>query len=234
MSTSSRPRSRLALVAATVATLLIVTTGAVAADTGPGGDGTFTQNGKSADVQSSECLSNGDGTVTCSMIGLSGFLGKLSDSVTGVTHANQVCAWLGVYTFDEETGEIVGEPSQESGCVVDLPSGALRFGTNLDWATLAATTVAVQTITCDEKPECELGPPRDIIVEGTWTGIGPIYGSKFHYSSDDGTCRSYQSGKGSNREASFAGSIDGLSPAGDTWAMLNDGKFTYRSRCIEV
>lgn len=221
------------MASAAVIALLVLSTGSAAADTSPGGDARFSQNGKSAEASSGECTSNGDGTTTCSSVGISVFAGKMSDSISGVTHANQVCAFIDNVTFDDETGEPVGEPIFESGCEVDLPSGRLVFGTKLTTARLATTTVAVQQFVCDEF-SCEAGASRNVTVVGTWTAFGPTMSSKFRSTFDDGTCRFAESGRGSNREASFVGSVDGVSLGADTFASINDGRFTFRSRCIEI
>lgn len=225
-------RSRFGLAGAALIALLVLSTGAVSADTGPIG-GTFTQNGKSADAGSGDCVSNGDGTVTCSGLGISVFLGKMSDSVSGVTHANQACAYTDRFTYSEATGEIVGEYISEYGCEVDLPSGQLAFGRNLSTATLKTTTVTLERWDCDELA-CELVSTRDVAVAGTWTGIGPTMTSKWRSTFDDGTCRYADAGKGSSREASFTGSIGGASLGPDTFASIRDGKSTFRSRCIEI
>lgn len=230
----SRSGSRLALTAATVIALLILSTGSVAADTGgPVGDATFTQNGTGADAGMSDCASNGDGTTSCSEVWVSVFAGRMSDNVSGVTHANQVCASFVAYTYFDETGEIVGEPNFESGCEVDLPRGTLAFGSKLSSASLATTTVTVARMVCDEF-ECVPGASRDVTVAGTWTGIGPIMYSKWRSVGDDGTCRYGDSGKGHSREASFSGTVDGVSLGDDAYAFLQDGRFTFRSRCSEV
>jgi hypothetical protein len=227
----SLPRARLGLASAAVIALLALSAGSVAADTSPG-PGTFTQNGKSADVYTGECESNGDGTSTCWDAGLSIFAGKMSDSFSGVSHANQVCVNVDSYTYDDATGDFVGNPIFESGCKVDLRSGTLTFGRNLSSATLATTTISIQQYVCD-KDTCTPGSSRDVTVSGTWTGIGPSYFQKYRSTSDDGTCRSNESGKGSFRDASVSASIAGHSLV-DSYGSISDGKFTYRSRCIEV
>lgn len=229
----STSRRRFGLASAAVIALLVLSTGSAAADTSPGGDARFSQTGKSADAGSGECISNGDGTTTCSFVGISVFAGKMSDSVSGVTHVNQVCVFSDSFTFSDETGELVGEPLVESGCEVDLPSGRLVFGAKLTTAKLAATTVSVQQFVCDEF-SCEPGASRNVTVVGSWTGFGPTMSSKFRSTFDDGMCRYAESGKGSSREASFVGSVDGVSLGADTFASIGEGRFTFRSRCIEV
>jgi hypothetical protein len=233
MSYRSMPRSRLAWISAAVLTLMVLSAGTAAADTAPPASGAFTQNGTSANVYSSSCTPNGDDTTTCADLGLSVFAGKMTDSLSGVSHANQVCANLGTYTFDDASGELVGDPIFEWGCEVDLPKGTILVGKNLSSVKLAATTIEVHEYVCDEYT-CEPVTSRDIAAGGTWTGVGPTYATKYRSSSDDETCRYNDSGKGVNREATFVGTIDGQSPGGDVWASIATGKFSYRSRCIET
>jgi hypothetical protein len=227
----STSRSRFASAAAAGLVLLMLSVGSVAADTAPPGGGTFTQNGTSADVFGGRCIPNGDDTSTCSDLGLSVFVGKMSDSATRATHANQVCAHLGTYVVDDVTGDILGDPVFESGCEVDVPNGTLRIGKGLTSVSLSTTTIEVNEYICDELG-CEPGPGRDVAVVGSWTGFGPTYSSKYRSSNDDETCRTNESGKGSSRAASFVGTIDGLS-GGDSYASISNGRFTFRSRCIE-
>jgi len=230
----SATRFRLGLASAAVIALLVLSTGSVAADTTPGGDGTFTQNGTTAEAFGSDCTPNGNDTTTCSEIGLSVFVGKMSDSFSGVSHANQVCAYVANYTYDDITGDPVGDPVFESGCEVDLSKAAIRIGRNLSSVTVASTTVSIAEYICDEFT-CEPGASRDITVVGTWTGVGPISSSKSRSTYDDGTCRSSDSGKGSSREATFVGTVDGQTITGEkSYAAISNGKFTYRSQCIEI
>ena len=216
-----------------VIALLVLSTGSAAAATGPRGDATFTQNGKSADAGSRGCVSNGDGTSTCSDVGISVFVGKMSDNVSGVTHVNQVCVFLDAYTYTDATGELVSEYVTENGCRVDLPIRTLQVGSGLTSVTLAPTTVSIQRLFCDGTFTCVPGLSRDVTVAGTWTGVGPISYSKYRSVSDDGTCRYDEAAKGHSRQASFSGTVDRQSLSVD-YASITDGKSTYRSRCSEV
>ncbi len=225
-------RSRLGLASVAVVALLVLSTGSVLADTIPG-DGTFSQSGKRAEFYSGDCQPNGDGTVTCTSTGISAFVGKMSDSLTRTTHSSQVCVYLDVYTYVEETGEPVGEPLFEAGCLVDLPNGALTFGSKLSTATLLATTITVVEMVCNEET-CEPGASRDVTVAGTWSAFGPTYSSKYRSTGDDGTCRYAESGRGSSREATFSGTLDGAAVGENGYAYLSEGKSTFRSRCIEI
>jgi hypothetical protein len=231
----STPRSRLGLASAAVIALLVLSTGSVFADTtpGPGGDAKFSQNGKSAEASEGTCVSNGDDTQTCTYDGISVFAGKFSDSVSGVTHANQVCAFHETYTFSEDNGDYVAEPVSEYGCAVDLPAGVLVFGSKLTTVTLHQTTLSLQQYVCDEYT-CEPGSSRDVTVAGTWTGVGPTVSGKYRSSSDDGICRYADSGSGSSREATFAGHVGDVTLGADAFGYLNDGKSSYRSRCSEA
>jgi hypothetical protein len=230
----TRPRFRSALTAAAVIALLVLSTGSAAAATPPpGGDTTFTQNGRGADANSGGCVSNENGTSTCSDIGISVFAGKMSDNVSGVTHANQVCVSLDLYTLDDATKTLVGDPVSEAGCKADLPNGTIVFGSKLTAVTLATTTISIQQMVCSDKLTCVPGSSRDVTVAGTWTGVGPISSSKYRSVGDDGTCRYDEAGKGYSRQASFSGTVAGQGLSLDS-ASITDGKSTYRSRCSEI
>ena len=231
----SVPGAKRALMSVAVIALLVLSTGSAAADTGPApaADLKFSQNGSSADAGAGGCTSNGDGSSTCWNTSLSVFVGKMSDSLTGVSHLNQICVFSDRYTADDETGDLIGEPVFESGCVVDLPSGTLRVASDLSSATLLATTISVTELICPDKYTCEEGPSRDVSVAGAWTGSGAINASRYRFSGSDDVCRYDESGKGRSREATFAGTVDGLTISEDAWASLAEGKSTYRSRCDE-
>jgi hypothetical protein len=220
---------RSALIAAIA--LLAISAGSVAADTTPAIGGTFTQHGTSADVFASTCEPGAADTTTCIEQGISAFTGKMTESVSGTRFRNQICVHRATYSYDG-TGELVGEPTFEFGCVVDRPAGVVTIGKDLSSVTLATTTIEVSELVCDEFA-CEPGPSRDVTVRGTWTGVGPITASRSHSSFDDGTCRSRDSGKGSYRSASFVGTLDGQEVGDDPQAWITSGRFSYRTRCLE-
>ena len=227
---SRRGRFGLALGATLIG--LVASSSPVAADTGPAGDGTFTQNGTSAYASTNDCESNGDGTTTCRETGVSIFDGKMSNDVSGVTHSRQVCVFLGTSTRVDETGELVDELGYEAGCLDPAPSKSLVFGRNLASAELASTVVSIQRFVCQDKgSECVPGPTRDVSVSGSWTGVGAIFTGRDRAVGDDGVCRYAQSESGSNRAATFTGAIDGQDLV-DDFASLQVGKVKFRSRCV--
>jgi hypothetical protein len=227
------PGLRLTVTTAALAGLIAVSAGPVAAATTPPGDATYSQNGNTAETYGSSCTPNGDDTVSCVDQGIAVFVGKMSDSVTGVTHSSQLCASLSTYTFSELTGEVVGTPSFLQGCRVDLPSGTIRIDGKLNSATVAATHLTVQDQAC-EKFGCEPGSGRDIVVAASWTGFGSLMTSKSRGAWGDGTCRSRESFKGSTRSANVTGSLDGHPLTGDLFGYISSGKLTFRSSCTEV
>jgi hypothetical protein len=226
---------RLAVLTAAVLSLVVLSAGPVAADTTPAPDATFSQNGSNAEMYAASCTDNGDDTLTCVEHRIGIFAGKMTDDVSGVTRASQVCAAISSYTFSLITKEYIGAPIFERGCRADLPSGAIRFGTKLTGAALSATHLTVEQWTCDEE-ECQPGASRDVVVAATWTGIGPIQASKSRSSGGDGTCRYSDWSKGSGRNAAVQASFDGLAVGGgdDTGAYLSTGRYGFRSRCSEA
>jgi hypothetical protein len=230
---SSRSRIRVGFSMAALAALLLLSAGSVAADTGPGGDGTWTQNGKSADAYAyGGCVLHEDSTATCTDIGVSVFVGKMSSSLSGVTHGNQVCVYVDRYTYDTESGDLVNEILGQ-GCDVDVPSGTITFASGLSAVTLTSRTISVEQTICDAQ-DCSPASNRNVNVSGVWTAVGPTFVSKYRYLSDDGTCRFDESGKSSNRDATFAGTLDGVTVDAESFGSIHDGKSTFRSRCIEV
>lgn len=224
---------RRAVGAIAVVSMIAVSAGPVAADTTPPGDATYSQNGSTAEMFATACTSNGDDTQTCTDQQIYVFAGKMSDNVTGVTHASQLCAAVSHYTVSELTGEFVGTPSFERGCRVDLPAGAIKVDGKLQSASLAPTTVTVEDLAC-EKFACDPGSTRDIVVSAGWTGFGPLQTSKGRNAWDDGTCRTHEAFKGSNRQADVTGSVDGHDLAADRFGYISSGKYTFRSSCTEV
>ena len=224
---------RRAFGAVAIVGMIAVSAGPVAADTTPPGDATYSQNGSAAEMFASACTSNGDDTTTCTDQQLYAFTGKMSDNVSGVTHASQLCASLSTYTFSDLTGEFVGTPTFERGCRVDLPAGAIKIDGKLLSAALAPTTVTVEDRAC-EKFACEPVSTRDIVVSAKWTGFGPLQTSKSRNAWDDGTCRSHDAFKGSNRQADVTGSLDGHDLAAERYGYISSGKYTFRSSCTEV
>ena len=219
--------------AAAVIGRLVVSVAPVAAATTPPGTTSYSQSGSSAEAFSSSCTSNGDATQTCSDQQIYVFTGKMTDSLSGKTHSSQVCASLAHYTYSELTGDFVGTPSFEQGCRVDVPTGTIKIDAKLHWATLVATHVSIEDEAC-QKFGCDPGSARDIVVSASWAGFGPLMVSKSHSSSNDGTCRSNESFKGSNRSAVVIGSLDGQDIIGDASGNLFSGRYSFQSRCTEV
>jgi hypothetical protein len=225
---------RLAAATAAVVGLLAVSVGPVAADTTPGGDASYSQNGNTAELDASSCTDNGNDTLTCVEQQIGIFSGKMTDSVTGVTHSSQVCAAVGTYTVDVNTWEYLGEPIFERGCRTDLASGVIRFGSKLSGATLAATSITLEQWVCDDEKECVPGASRDVVVAATWTGVGPINTGKYRSSGNDGTCRYSDWFKGSDRSAEIAATFDGQAVSGDQYGYLSSGRNGFKSACTEV
>jgi hypothetical protein len=224
---------RRASLATAVIGLLILSAAPVAAATGPGGDAAYSQNGSSAQVDASTCTPNGDDTVTCTDQEIAIFSGKMTDSLSGVTHSTQLCAWVGTYTYSELTGDYVGDPTFERGCRADLPNGTVRIDSKLNSASVGTTSLTIEQLVCD-KIDCVPGPSRSVVISGSWTGFGPVTSSKYRSTFDDGFCRFNEAFKGSDRSATFAGSFDGQALGADTYADLNSGRYTFRSRCVEA
>jgi hypothetical protein len=225
---------RLAATTAAVVGLLAVSVGPVAADTTPGGDASYSQNGSTAELYASSCTDNGDDTLTCVEQEIGMFSGKMTDSVSGVTHSSQVCAAVGTYTIDLNSGDYLGDPIFERGCRADLATGVIHFGSKLSRASLAATSITIAQWVCDDEKECVPGASRDVVVAATWTGFGPISTGKYRSSGNDGTCRYSDWFKGSDRSADATASFDGQPVSGDQGGYLSSGRNGFKSACTEI
>ena len=233
MSRPSAHRSRFGLAGAAVIALLVLSTGSVAAATGPATVIRSSENAKIAGANLDGCTSNGDGTTTCSGGGLFVYAGKFTTILTGVTHLNKVCAGTHSFTIDDATGVFIGRRVSEAGCVTDLPRDMLEFGTNLTSVTLEPTTITIQQTVCVDNVGCVPGASRDVTVAGTWTGIGPISLSTYHSNGYDGPCHFNALGKLYFRNASFQGTVAGVS-LDQALASIFDQKSNFNSRCNEA
>jgi hypothetical protein len=206
---------RLGVILAILAALIIAAPTA-AASPWTGGS----QSGVSAGADTSDCIDNTDGTVTCSGEGLFVFEGKIKPAGEKPRHGEEVCYNRFSDTFDPETGESI-ESESLFGCALD--AGTLTAD-NLTSVVLAPTVIELVTFTCDES-ECTEVPAGSITVDATWTGVGPITSQAGRVRYDDGVCVQVDSQKGMFREASFDGPFEAQ------FAYLSEGTSTFRTNC---
>ena len=171
-----RPRFRLA--SAIVALMAAIFVTAPVAATSPWL--TFKQVGTSAFASNEECVNNADGSVTCVGQSVSVFDGKSSELSR---KGEQVCYSDSSNTFDPNTGETI-EVHALSGCTFD--AGTLTID-GLTSITLAPTVIELMAFECDASG-CTESPDGSTIVEGTWTGVGPIFSEKSRSKFGDGSC----------------------------------------------
>jgi hypothetical protein len=228
---SHRPRRVVGGFAAALV-LLALAAAPVAADTGPPAESsTFSQSGLSADASTGDCVDNGDATTTCSGMGIFLFAGKTRTGGEGASRGTELCAFVYTDTFVTATGEPI-EFSGDDGCTTELGPGSV-IAKDLSTAAVSATTVSMQGQTCDEFGCEPTGAPRDIVVEGTWTAVGPVFRYSSRSSFDDGVCVGRDRSSGYSREATFSGTFDGqpLEPASTS---ISSGKFSFSVRCSIV
>ncbi len=96
-------------------------------------------------------------------------------------------------------------------------------------ATLALTTVTINTVECEKEEGCTVVSSRDVDVTATWTGTGALRTQKAGSSYDDGNCTYRFKGAAQMRDASANISLNGrtLSGAGSLVAS----KSTYVVKC---
>ncbi len=189
----------------------------------------FREMGTSAFAEAdATCTDNGDGTATCGGTVLDVFEGRSKERGTATVHSERACYSRFSGTFDTETGLPI-DLSGVVGCAFD--SGTISVK-NLRSITLAATTIELIAVDCD-LDSCTEDPAGDIVVKGTFRGVGPISRDRSKFRLDDGTCILADSGQGRFRDASFTGSVDGTSFTSAIGAM-GAGTFRLRISCALI
>jgi len=209
------------IVAALVA--LIVTTGPVSAAPW---QFVLREAGTSAYAEADgTCTDNGDGTTTCGGTVIDVFEGRSKERGTSTVHSERACYSQLAGTFDTETGEPI-DISGVVGCAFD--SGTISIK-NLRSITLAATEIELIEVHCDVD-SCTEDVGGSIVVQGKFTGEGPIGRDRSKFRLDDGTCILADSSQGRFRGASFTGRVDGV-PLTSAIAAMGAGMFRLRISC---
>jgi len=186
----------------------------------------FKESGTSAFAEADfSCTDNEDGSTTCTGTFLDVFAGKSKELGTSTMRSERVCYSQFSDTFDTATGEFI-EFTGVSGCAFD--TGTLTID-NLTSITLAETEIPLFEFVCD-LDRCTESPDGTVVVEGTFTGVGPISSQKGKFRFDDGTCTSADAQKGIFRDASFSGTVNG-DPFAAEFASIGQGKFSFRTTC---
>lgn len=118
--------------------------------------------------------------------------------------------------------------SYEYGCT-NTPDSAFAVGKKLASATLAPSTVTINTLECEKEIGCTVVSSRDVNVAASWTGTGVLLTQKAGSSHDNGTCSYKFKGVAQSRDANASITLDGrtLSGAGS----LVDAKSAYVVKC---
>jgi hypothetical protein len=217
-------RSVISLLGGGLMALAVVVAPALAA---PSERFSFQRSGLEAGAFESTCTDNTDGTVTCSGTDLFVFSGKTRAKGDGATRGGEVCTGSFTDTFNPQTGQGVSFMF-ESGCA----QAPVVFD-GLNSATIPATTITLEGESCEvvgEEVECTPLGPRDVTVEGMFTGTGPVSRERFRSFFDDGVCVSRDSSSGSFRSATFSGMVDG-EPFNPEDGSIRDGRFAFSSSC---
>lgn len=221
-----RPRFRLATLMVALMAMLVAAPVAAASSWQ-----TFSQSGTQAFAFEGACTDNPGPTVTCENQSLDVFKGK--EKATGEPSRNveRACYSQSSDTFNPRTG--VGAFEGVFGCAEER--GILTID-DLDSIVLARSVIELTAFSCNFTPdtfECTEGPSGGggtVAVEGTWTGVGPVFTSKGRFRFDDGTCMFVDASKGRFRDASFEGGAEG-DPIEALFASMGQGSFTFRTNC---
>ncbi len=220
-----RPVSILAL-----ASILLITLATPVSAEPPGFRFSVRTTGVEANVFWEECEEDTPepGTTTCTFVSLFAF-----DGTQRVNHeqfeGSFACLFIDVVEFTAEQGQVV---RSEFGCSEDVDVTLAR---RLASGRLTGT-FTVTAIECDPEGLCEETGERDVTVNATWTGIGPL--TRFHYRSMEHPignvetrCKFMESGKGLRREAVATATIDGLQLGETSFGFLSEGKFSFSVKC---
>jgi len=196
----------------------------------------FTQKGLSADAGESVCTTTGD-LVTCTGRSVSIFSGHFREQGSGAIVGTQVCVSYYTDVWNETTGEPVSFTS-EFGCTTDVGS-ATNIQRDVSSATIAATTVTLQSETCErvgDEFECTVGEEtRDVVVEGTFTATSPTVRQSYRNFYDDGVCIFRDSFRGTSASAMFVGTIDGeaveIGNDENGYSQIGNGTWSSSGRC---
>ncbi len=211
-------RSRFRLAAAIVALLSTFLVANPVAAAGPWT--VFYQSGTNAYAYTSDCIAQSTGTVTCEGRSLDVFEGKLRAAGEPNRTTEQTCYSEFRETFDADSGAF-----QEHHAVFGCEIGAGTLSPNgLTTITLAPTTIQLTAIDCDAT-DCSETPAGSVVVDGTWTGVGPTFSQKGRSKFDDGSCLHINADRSKFRSASFVGSFEAMD------AQIHEGTFTFRTDC---
>ena len=216
-----------------VALLLPVAAATSLADTGPAPTESFkfSENGLSAQADEGQCTAEGD-IVTCTFTGIFSFSGNRRVHGSGAIHGTEVCYSTGTDVFNQVTGEVLSS-IQENGCTQDPGDGTV-IERDLSSATIAPTTITLETFVCDEVECGPTGETRDVTVEGTFTATSDAVRQSNRNVFDDGICVFRDSSRGTSRGAMFSGTVDGqpLEFGGENgFAQIMQGTFSSSSKC---
>ncbi len=221
----------IALMVAAMALSLLAGAAHAASPSGGGTDSfSYTMDGTSAYTSSYECTTS-KGITTCTGTDLYVFDGTVRDSEVGRESGTRVCA--SVYT-ESYSGRRYISSTYESGCTM-ASSGSFTVAKDLSSATLAPTTVTLETVDCtyDEatgEETCVVTSSRDVVVSAEFTGVGPLYSSSNRGKFSDGTCTETYSSRGTSRDAEATFTVDGKSYSGQ-WGYLESGRFSFKVSC---
>jgi len=225
-------RLRRTVTAVTLVALLLPLAAATSlADTGPASEVfKFSSNGYSASADEGQCTAEGD-IVTCTFTFISVFSGNRREQGSGAIHGTEVCYSTGTDVFNQVTGEGISS-IQENGCTQDPGEGTV-IERDLSAATIAPTTITLETFSCDEIECGPTGETRDVTVEGTFTATSAAFRSSNRNVFDDGICVFRDSSRGTSRGAMFSGTVDGqpLELGENGFAQIMQGTFSFSQKC---
>ena len=192
----------------------------------------FSSNGFSAFAGEGQCTVEGD-IETCAFTNIDLFSGNRREQGSGAVHGTEVCYSDSTDVFNRVTGQFLSSV-QEFGCTTDVGEGTV-VERDLSAATIAPTTITLETFTCDEIECGPTGETRDAEVIGTFTATSDAFRQSNRGVFDDGICTFRDSSRGTSRNAMFSGTVDGqpleLGDPETGFGQIMQGTSTFSQKC---
>ena len=189
------------------------------------------QKGSSAWADRSTCTEDvpRHGDTTCTFSNVNVFVGQTR--YNGVqSKGSVVCVFTGTSLYDARQHSYTD--AYRYGCT---ETASVSIAKSLATAS-AIGSVPTDFVSCTYDEDTDTGSCSDpvgqaaIAVNVQWTGIPPVSSSTYRSSDQVGGCSSTQYSKGSNSDATVAGTFDGSAASFD-YAQLGSGSSKYTYSC---
>lgn len=144
-----------------------------------------------------QCVERSDGTRECT---------NTTVAALQTDTGPQVCVNVGV--FEVGPDGVIRFTKTKTGCDAVADGGLVIDVKRLESASLAETIVTLEELSCDASG-CVVVSTEDVVVSGTWAGVGDAFEHKANTKTEFGDCRIHWHSEGAMREADSSVTIDG-------------------------